>query len=137
MEMTARHEITAGLESMFKAWNRGDLEAYTNFWREDADLVNVRGKHLQGRAAILAELRTLHAFRFKGTRIIDLDHTTRLLSPDIAIIRVNWEMQGTNLGPGEDPSGPNAPWNIHSHRTTHGKWLATDRVPEYRDRCHF
>ena len=110
MEMTARHEITAGLESMFKAWNRGDLEAYTNFWREDADLVNVRGKHLQGRAAILAELRTLHAFRFKGTRIIDLDHTTRLLSPDIAIIRVNWEMQGTNLVPGEDPSG----------RTRHG-----------------
>jgi uncharacterized protein (TIGR02246 family) len=110
MEITAHHEITALLESMFKAWNHGDLEAYTSFWREDADLVNVIGKHLQGRAAILTELRTLHAFRFKGTRIFNLEHTTKLLSPDIAIIRVNWEMQGTNLAPGEDPSG----------RTRHG-----------------
>jgi uncharacterized protein (TIGR02246 family) len=104
MEMTAHHEITALLESMFKAWNRGDLEVYTNFWREDADLVNVLGTHLHGRAAILEELRTLHAFSFKGTRIFDLEHTTKLLSPDIAIIRVHWEMRGTNLPPGEDSS---------------------------------
>jgi len=110
IEMMAHHEITTLLESMFRAWNRGDLEAYTNFWREDADLVNVLGKHLHGRAAILAELRTLHAFRFKGTRISNLEHTTKLLSPDIAVVRVNWEMQETNLAPGEDPSG----------RTRHG-----------------
>jgi|SRR5579872_545791 len=110
MEMTVHHEITALLDAMFTAWNRGDLETYTSFWREDADLVNVLGKQLHGRAAILAELQALHAFRFKGTRIFNLGHTTKVLSPDIAIVRVNWEMQGTNLAPGEDPSG----------RTRHG-----------------
>ena len=105
MEMTVHHEIMAVLDAMFAAWNRGDLETYTSFWRDDADLVNVLGTQLHGRAAILAELRVLHAFRFKGTRIFNLEHATKVLSPDIAIIRVNWEMQGTNLAPGEDPNG--------------------------------
>jgi uncharacterized protein (TIGR02246 family) len=142
MEMTAHHEITALLESMFKAWNRGDLEGYTSFWREDADLVNVLGKRLQGRAAILAELRTLHAFRFKGTRIFDLEHTTKLLAPDIAVIRVNWEMQGTNLASGEDASGRTR-HGIFTHiaqRTTKGWQLVASQnteivaIPEFQQK---
>lgn len=98
-------EIDELMESMFNAWNRGDLHTYTNFYREDADLVNVLGIHRHGRAEILAELEALHQHRFKGTLTLDLGHTTRFLTPEIAIVLVRWEMQGVNLAPEEDPSG--------------------------------
>ena len=92
---------------------------------------NIRFEHprngqLHGRAAILEELRTLHAFRFKGTRIFDLEHSTKLLAPDIAVIRVNWEMQGTNLAPGKDAGGRKRPgiFTQIAQRTTKASWTS-------------
>lgn len=91
--MDHNQEVAKMLDAMFAAWNRSDLETYTGFWSEDADLVNVLGVWRKGRAEILAELEFLHAGRFRGTQIRKLDHTVRFLASEIAVVRVQWDMR--------------------------------------------
>lgn len=98
-EPTASAALDALLSAMFAAWNRGDLHAYAGFWEEDGTLVNVVGILRQGRAEILDELNFLHAGPFRGTQITDLGHSVRFLAPDVAVIRVPWEMRGVAIEP--------------------------------------
>jgi len=102
---TDQQEIEAILAAMFAAWNRADLKTYAGFWREDAEFVNVLGMERHGRAEILAELEFLHANRFRGTKIQDLGHDVRFLTPDVAVVHMRWEMSGDAGQPGHEVSG--------------------------------
>jgi len=44
--------VAAILEQMEEAWNRSDGTAFGSVFTDDADFVNIRGEHHQGRVAI-------------------------------------------------------------------------------------
>jgi len=103
----SKKEIEGIFASMADSWNRHDMRAYAELWREDADFVNVVGMHRHNREELLAELNWLHADRFKNTQIRIASQSVKLLSPEIALAHVTWEMTG-------DPGMP-------SHPTKDGK----------------
>ena len=93
-------ELQAMIASLMDAWNRHDVQAYVAHWTEDADFVNVVGFHRIGRAEIEAEIEFLHAGRFRNTHIQTLEHSVRYLTPDIAVLRMKWRMDGDPGVPG-------------------------------------
>src|SRR5580704_17987674 len=61
------------------AWNTHDMEAIAKLFREDAEFVNVVGKHWHGRDAIVAAHAAFHETVFKNHRIkIDAVETRSL-----------------------------------------------------------
>ena len=97
-----QQQIESLLAAMIADWNRGDAQAYADYWSQDGELINVLGMHRQGRAEILAELKFLHATRFRGTQLQDLGHSIRFLPPDVAVVHVRWEMRGDAGQPGHE-----------------------------------
>jgi uncharacterized protein (TIGR02246 family) len=78
--------LAARLES---AWNAGDSAAFAAPFAEDADFVNVVGKHARGREAIAAGHE--HIFRdvYTGSTVRYRVETARLLRPDVALVHLN------------------------------------------------
>jgi uncharacterized protein (TIGR02246 family) len=70
------------------AFNRHDAAAAAAVYMDDADLVNVRGDHLTGKAAIERGLGTAFATRYKDARMKRGDITIRFLRPDVALAYV-------------------------------------------------
>jgi len=117
MTPDAHAEIDAMLASLIDCWNRHDIPAYTSFWLEDCDFVNVIGTHHHGRDKLQAELEWLHGGRFKNTQIRDSGHSIRFQSPDLAIIHMRWHMDGDPGMPGhpsDDAYG--AGYSLTSHK---------------------
>ena len=127
----ANREIGAVLASLVDAWNRHDVKAYVAHWTEDADFVNVVGFHRIGRAEIEAEIAFLHAGRFRNTRIQALEHTVRFLTPEVAVIRLKWRMDGDPGIPGH-PSQDGTRFGILTNvaqRTAQGwRFVATQNT---------
>ena len=96
----AQQDIESVFSQMAELWNRHDTRAYAALWAEDADFVNVIGMHRHGRKELLAELDYLHAGRFKNTDIRIERHTVKLLTPELALAHVWWEMNGDPGMPG-------------------------------------
>lgn len=63
----AIRDIMKGQET---AWNKHDMKAYMEPYRDDADAINIVGMYWQGKAAILKHLSDFHATSFK-----DLEET--------------------------------------------------------------
>ena len=74
------------------AFNRGDAAAAAAVYASDADLVNVRGDHLEGKAAIETGLARAFSTRYKGARMTRGDITIRFLRPDVALAYVTNEI---------------------------------------------
>ena len=85
-DRTAIEALVAALEA---AWNSGDGDAFAAPFALDADFVNVRAEHHQGRADIAAGhaaiLRTIYAGSTNHYTI----KTARLIHPDIALVHVH------------------------------------------------
>ncbi|MFL5541416.1 MAG: YybH family protein [Longimicrobiaceae bacterium] len=82
------------------AWNRHDASAYAALFTEDGDVVNVVGWWWRGRAEIESKLAQAFAYVFRESRLTITGVEVRLLSPDIAVARVRWTMEGART-----PSG--------------------------------
>ena len=124
MTPDARVEIDAMLASLIDCWNRHDIPAYTSFWLEDCDFVNVIGTHHHSRGKLQAELEWLHGGRFRNSQIRRLEHSIRFLSPDLAIIHMRWHMDGDPGMPGH-PSDDGVRRGIFTHvaqRISKGGW---------------
>ncbi len=102
------------LAQLIECWNRHDVPAYTSFWIEDCDFVNVLGMHHRDRASLRAELEWLHGGRFRSSRLRDLGHSVRFLSSDLAIVHMNWQMDGDPGMPGH-PSDNGVRGGVFTH----------------------
>lgn len=80
------------------AFNRGDAASAAAVYASDADLVNVRGDHLQGKAAIEAGLARAFSTRYKGARMTRGEVDIRFLRPDVALAYVTNEIAVTGEG---------------------------------------
>ncbi|MFC4533014.1 SgcJ/EcaC family oxidoreductase [Sphaerisporangium dianthi] len=69
-----------------EAWVRGDATAYAAVYTPDADLVNIKGEHLHGRAVIAARLKHYFGNQLKDTRLLRLTEKIRMVSPLTAVI---------------------------------------------------
>lgn len=97
---TAIQEIEAVFARLAELWNQHDVREYVALWAEDSDFVNVLGMHRHGRQELLAELEYLHAGRFRNTQIRIERHTVKLLTGELALVHLWWEMNGDPGMPG-------------------------------------
>ena len=127
-------EIEAVFQVMQDLWNRHDTRNYAALWKEDSDFVNVVGMHRGSRQELLAELDWLHSGRFRNTQIRIERSRVRMLTSDLALAHVWWQMTG-DPGMAEFPTRDGERQGIFTHvlqRTTEGwRFLAsqnTDRL---------
>jgi uncharacterized protein (TIGR02246 family) len=95
-------EILAVMARGADAFNRNDAAAAAAVYASDADLVNVRGDHLKGAAAIEQGLARAFATRYKDARMKRGEVSIRFLRPDVALAYVTNEI--TVAGEGGAPA---------------------------------
>jgi uncharacterized protein (TIGR02246 family) len=87
-----------------QAWNQHDMKQLASLMTEDADFVNVGARHWKGRAEIEAE-HTQRLNQFRESTWSTKAVTVHLLKPDVALVHVDWALQGD-----KDPDGtPRSP----------------------------
>ena len=93
-ERIAQVQIEDMLTKLSELWGRHDIAGYTSHFSEGVDFVNVLGGHTRGRVAIQAELVAIHQTIFRNSRLKIIDRSLRFLTPEIAIVHVDWQMTG-------------------------------------------
>jgi uncharacterized protein (TIGR02246 family) len=91
----ALHKIVANMQD---AWNVGDGARFAQDLAEDADFVNIRAEHHQGRDVIAAGHQGIFDTIYKGSTNRYEVKSARALSPDTALVHVDSTL--------ECPTGP-------------------------------
>ena len=86
----ALHDL---FQKMQDGWNRGDGQAFSASFTEDADYIVVNGTYLKGRQAITAAHQQLFEARFQGSRLEGFLKHIRFLSDDIALVHMHGRPQ--------------------------------------------
>ncbi|MGK5551940.1 SgcJ/EcaC family oxidoreductase [Actinomadura kijaniata] len=79
-------EVTAVLEALTDAWERGDADAYGELFTEDATYTTYVGTQYRGRRDIVESHRVLFERFLKGTRLAGEIVDVRFLTPDVAVV---------------------------------------------------
>lgn len=108
--------IVKNAEAFHKAFEAGDAKAVANFWTADGDYVDLKGKHLKGRAAIEKAFAEFFAEN-KGLKLRINITSLRVLTPDLAVEDGTTEVIPPDGGP---PS--RARYTI-VHVKKDGQWL--------------
>ncbi len=95
-------EADAVVLALVDAWNRHDPRSWAACFTEDADYINVAGRHWQGRREIEGQHRELHNSVLRNSRFRPLAWTIRLIAPQVAVVHLNWQMKGTEGHSGWD-----------------------------------
>jgi uncharacterized protein (TIGR02246 family) len=82
------------VDGFVRAWNAHDVKALGELFTEDADFVTDQGKWWKGRAWIQSQLERAHSTRLKTTMMVETNTTVRLVRPDVAVMRFEWEVSG-------------------------------------------
>ena len=84
-----------GLASQFEqAWNGHDMNKLGSITTEDIDFVNVAGLHWKGRSEVVKEHAERHRVRFKNSVWTTERVGVQFLSPDMALVHVDWQTRG-------------------------------------------
>ncbi len=86
--------IRAVVDSWETAWNAHDMSAMGRLITEDADFVNVAGLHWKGKSQIVQEHAERHRTNLKLSEWKTEKVTIQPLSPDFALVHINWGMTG-------------------------------------------
>jgi len=107
------------------AWNRHDMVALADLFTEDADFITVIGKWCKGKKEFYDYRVRLHQVMFKDSIWKTTDTQVRFLSPELAIVHVNWTITGDRNADGT--SRPNSRDGIFTQvMVKHdGQWLIT------------
>ncbi|MET8999726.1 SgcJ/EcaC family oxidoreductase [Amycolatopsis sp. NPDC004169] len=89
MMTTDRAAVTAVLDSLADAWNRGDADAYGAHFTEDATYVTFVGTRYSGRDDVVSSHRVLFEKFLKGTKLAHEFLDVRFLGADVAIVSTN------------------------------------------------
>ncbi len=99
---------TARLQQLEQAWNRADGPAFGDAFAEDADFVDIRGDHHQGRAAIGHGHQAVFDSIYAGSTVrYELD-AARVVAPGVIVAVASATLDA--------PSGPLQ--GIHRSRST-------------------
>ena len=81
------------------AWNKHNMKALFMSFTENADFVNVAGRHWKGRQEIEAQ-HTARLSQFIKSTITTKAVTLQFLKPDIGLVHIDWAITGDT-----DPDG--------------------------------
>ena len=90
------------VDGFLRAWNAHDAKAMADLFVEDADFVTEEGKWWKGRAWIQSQLERAHSGKLKPTMMVETNTTVRVVRPDVAVLRLEWEVSG-ETGPDGKP----------------------------------
>lgn len=85
----ARSALENIVRQLEAAWNAVDASAFASHFAQDADFVNIRGEHHQGRPAIAAGHAAIFRTIYLGSTVNMTLETARLLHPDVALVHVH------------------------------------------------
>jgi len=130
-----RRSIPAIVTAICDAWNRHDLVAMGELYLADADFVNIFGGHLRGRDEIVREHAARHEVMFARARMSSAAPTIRMVTPTLALARVEWTMTGIT-GPDGEPSADRAGLMLHVlERIDSAWWIVTTQNTEVSQRA--
>ena len=92
--MSEAAEVTRVVDDFAETWNRHDMNAFAELFAEDAEFVNVVGLWGKGRLEIKEAHEFTHRTMFKNSRLSVQEVAARFPSPDIAIARCRWTLEG-------------------------------------------
>ncbi|WP_224368949.1 YybH family protein [Hyalangium versicolor] len=96
-----RRELDAFVEGFIAAWNRHDAAAMATHWVEDGDLLNTRGHHARGRAAVEQLLASEHAGPMLSTHTEMKVVSTRTLAPGLVLADARMTVEGVRMADGQ------------------------------------
>jgi uncharacterized protein (TIGR02246 family) len=92
---SADEQSIRGLATEFEqAWNSHDMNKLGSITTEDIDFVNVAGLHWKGRSEVVKEHAERHKVRFKNSVWTTERVAVQFLSPDMALVHVDWQTRG-------------------------------------------
>jgi uncharacterized protein (TIGR02246 family) len=94
-------EIVQQLE---RAWNAGDSASFASHFKEDADFVDILGRHHQSRAAVQAGHREIFETIYRGSRNQYVLEGARFVRPDVVVAFVRSTLL-SRLGDAVDDPG--------------------------------
>ena len=100
-ESPERRELESFLDSFISAWNRHDAAAMAEHWVEEGDLLNTRGHHAQGRAAVRELLASEHGGPLKSTHTEMKLVATRTLAPGLVLGDARMVVEGVRMADGQ------------------------------------
>lgn len=112
----AIRDIMKGQET---AWNKHDMKAYMESYRDDADAINIVGMYWRGKAAILKHLSDYHATSFKNLQETLDEVNVHSIGDGYAIAILIWK-----VGAFKAPNGVDIP--AGRHRSTQVLAKGTD-----------
>lgn len=101
----AIRDIIKGQET---AWNKHDMKAYMEPYRDDADAINIVGMYWRGKAAILKHLSDFHATSFKDLEETLDEVNVHSIGDGYAIAILIWK-----VGAFKSPNGADIPAGRH------------------------
>jgi uncharacterized protein (TIGR02246 family) len=122
---TATLEATRVVQGFADAWNRHDMEAFARLFAEDAEFVNVVGLWWKGRPEIKRAHEMTHGTMFKDSHLTILDTSVRLPSPELAIARSRWQLEG-HVGPEGQALPPRTGILVNVLARKDGGWTIID-----------
>jgi uncharacterized protein (TIGR02246 family) len=91
--------ISQAVERFLEAWNRHDAHALAQSFVMDADFTNVLGSHVRGRDKIQDVHEKLFSGPLRQSRQTGIVRSIRMLSPGIAMVDIDWEMESPSSAP--------------------------------------
>jgi uncharacterized protein (TIGR02246 family) len=91
---TAIAEVNRVVAAFADTWNRHDIGALAELFAPDAEFVNVVGMWWKGRTEIKQAHEFTHSTIFRNSRLTIADASIRLPTPELAIARARWRLEG-------------------------------------------
>ena len=80
------------IDRFVQAWNSHDMKAFEALYTADATWVATFDARLEGRDAIVADLRTAHESWAKATTVVASKPLAKSMGPDVATVQFNLAM---------------------------------------------
>jgi uncharacterized protein (TIGR02246 family) len=87
-------EVKHIVEAFAENWNKHDMNAFAELFSPDAEFVNVVGLWWKGREEIKAAHEFTHQTLFKNSLLTVTEVSVRFPTPQIAIARCGWKLEG-------------------------------------------
>jgi uncharacterized protein (TIGR02246 family) len=96
-----RRELESFLDGFSAAWGRHDGAELAAHWVEEGDLLNTRGHHAQGRAAVQELLASEHAGPLRDTHTAMKLVSLRTLAPGMVLADARMTVEGVRMADGQ------------------------------------
>lgn len=118
-------KVVRVVDAFADAWNRHDMAAFARLFAPDAEFVNVVGLWWKGREEIRKAHELTHASIFRNSRLTLLETSVRFPSPQFAIARSRWRLDG-HASPGGDALPPRTGILVNVLAAGDGGWSIID-----------